>query len=243
MAFFQESRPAHEPFLRVPAPVVILIGMLVAAHVARMLVPAAISDSVLNDYALDPVVYSTQALKALGAGTPSLRDLVAPPFSHIFLHADLTHLAINCVWLLAFGPVVARRFGGLAFYLFFLLCGLAGAIAFVGLDWGQNIGAIGASGAISGLMGGAIRMMRIREPYLNVATLPLVPLFSSEVLIFSAIWMVLNLVTGIFSIGAPGAAQAIAWQDHLGGYIAGLLLATPFEHFVGLAARIRRRSA
>ncbi|HXC53785.1 MAG TPA: rhomboid family intramembrane serine protease [Rhizomicrobium sp.] len=241
MVFFQEARPAREPFLRVPASVVVLIGLLAAAHLARVLAPAALSDRILNDYALDPIVYSAQALKALGAGTPTLLQRLAPPVSHIFLHGSLTHLAVNCLWLLAFGPVVARRFGAAAFFLFFLLCGLAGAASFVALDWGQNVGAIGASGAISGLMGAAIRMMRIREPYLNVATLPLEPLFSRQVLLFSAVWMAVNLLTGLF--GSLMTGSGVAWQDHLGGYIAGLLLAGPFEHFVGYAANLRRRGA
>ncbi len=243
MAFFQGARPAREPFLRAPASVIGLIAVLALAHLARILAPPAISEGIVNDYALDPVIYSGQALKALGVAAPGVRDRSLPPVSHICLHADFTHLAINCLWLLAFGPVVARRFGGFAFYIFFFLCGLAGAAAFVALDWGQNVGAIGASGAISGLMGGAIRMMRIREPYLNVATLPLAPLLSSQVLMFSAVWLAVNLITGLFSIGMTGSMQAIAWQDHLGGYLAGVLLAGPFDYFVGHAARIRRRGA
>ncbi len=241
MAFFQEARPAREPIFRVPAAVVALIGVLAAAHAARVLSP--ISERIVNDYALDPALYSAAALKALGEAAPSLWGRVVPLFSTIFLHADLTHLAVNCLWLLAFGPVIARRFGGAAFVLFFLLCGLAGSLMFVALNWGQNIGAIGASGAISGLMGGAIRMMDIRQPYLNVAMLPLQPLYSRQVLSFTAIWMVLNFVTGYFAIGAFGAVQTIAWQAHLGGYIAGLLLAGPFEYFVGPAAKLRRAGA
>ena len=239
----QEDRPAHEPMFRAPLSVIVLIALLAAAHAARMLAPAAVSDAIVNDYALNPAIYSAHALQALGVQMPSLLDRLIPPFSHIFLHVNLTHLAVNSVWLLAFGPVIARRFGGAAFYLFFFLCGLAGAIAFVALDWGQNVGGIGASGAISGLMGGAIRIMRIREPYLNVATLPLQPLFSSQVLSFTAVWMVLNFVTGYVGIGVSGSMEAIAWQDHLGGFIAGLLLAGPFEHFVGYAAKLRRAGA
>jgi membrane associated rhomboid family serine protease len=240
----QDDTPRkREPFLNVPASVVVLIGLLAAAHAARVLSPAAVSDRILSDYALNPVAYSARALQALGVEMPSLSERVIPLFSHMFLHANLTHIALNCVWLLAFGPVIARRFGGLAFYVFFLLCGIASAAGFVALDWGQNIGAIGASGAISGLMGGAIRMMRIREPYLNVATLPLQPLFSSQVLSFSAVWMVVNFIAGIFAIGVSGSLEVVAWQGHLGGYIAGLLLAGPFDHFVGLSAKLRRAGA
>ena len=244
MGYSQEAGPARQPMLRVPASVITLIAVLAAAHVARVLAPGAVPEKIVNDYALNPVVYSAQALKALGVTPPpSLADRVVPLFSHLFLHANFTHLAVNCVWLLAFGPVVARRFGGAAFYLFFLLCGLAGAAGFIAADWGQNMGGIGASGAISGLMGGAIRMMSIREPYLNVANRPLESLFSRQVLSFSAIWMVVNFVSAIFLVGPIGSTQIVLWQDHLGGYIAGLLLAGPFEYFVGHAAKLRRAGA
>lgn len=226
---FQEDPPAREPFLRVPASVVGLIGVLALAHVARILSPNP--DAIADAWALYPAAY------ALPAG-PVLR--LATPFTHMFLHADWTHLIVNSVWLLAFGPVVARRFGGPAFIVFFLLCGLGGAALFVAMDWGLPVGAIGASGAISGLMGAAIRMMDIRQPYLNVATQPLLPLFSRQVLMFSAVWLVVNLLTALLGLGLIGPGQEIAWQDHMGGYLAGLVLAGPFERYVGHAARIRR---
>ncbi|HJW39928.1 MAG TPA: rhomboid family intramembrane serine protease [Rhizomicrobium sp.] len=230
MAFFQESRPAREPFLRAPASVLILIGVLVAAHIGRVFAPdpAAITEH----YALNPAVYA-QALKSSGAALPSLSALLIPPFSHMFLHANVTHLAFNCIWLLVFGSVVARRFGTLGFYIFFFVCGLAGAAAFVLMDWGDSNGAIGASGAISGLMGAGIRMLRIREPWLQGATLPLVPLTSSQVLLYSVLWLVMNIAVGKIGIGPMGEAELIAWQAHVGGYLAGLLLAGPFDLYFG----------
>lgn len=232
---FQEARPAREPMFRSPASVIALIAALAVAHLARILAPAAISDAVLYDYALNPAFYALQ-----GA---SLFHRLVPPFSSIFLHANLTHLAVNSVWLLAFGPVVARRFGGLAFYVFFFLCGLAGSALYVAMNWGVNAETIGASGAISGLMGAAIRMMDIRRPYLNVAALPLQPLWSRQVLLFTGIWLSLNFVTGYFAIGTFGAVETVAWEDHMGGYFAGLLLVGLFEHFVGPAAKLRRAGA
>jgi membrane associated rhomboid family serine protease len=236
MAFFLEAKPQRQPFLRAPASVIGLIAVLVATHLVRILSPAALSERILNDYALDPARYSVQ----VGL---SLADRILPLFGHMFLHANTMHIAINCVWLLAFGPVVARRFGGVAFVVFFLLCGLAGAASYVVLTWGADVGVIGASGAISGLMGAAIRMMHVRQPYLNLATLPLMPIFSSQVLGFSGVWLVINLLTGIFGFGLTGQIEAVAWEDHMGGYLAGLLLAGLFERFVGLAAARSRRSA
>jgi len=230
MAFFVEGKPARQPFLRAPASVLGLIGVLVAAHVLRVLAPPAIAEQVLNDYALDPARYSGHAAAGVLAN-------VLPLFTHMLLHANATHLAVNSVWLLAFGPIVARRYGGVAFVVFFVLCGLAGAAFFIALNWGDDVGVIGASGAISGLMGGAIRMMRLRQPYMNVATMPLLPIWSSQVLGFSAVWLVINLVTGLTGVGTGGQIEPVAWQDHMGGYLAGLILAAPFEALFGLSAR------
>ena len=237
MAFFVESKPAREPFIRAPSVVIGLIAVLVAAHLARVLSPVALSERMLSEYALNPASYSAQHLPAHHPDAVSLLDRVLPFFTHMLLHADATHITINCVWLLAFGPVVARRFGAGAFLSFFVLCGLGGAACYVAINWGIDAPVIGASGAISGLMGGAIRMMRIRQPYLNAATLPLVRLFSAQVLGFSAVWLAVNVVTGMVGIGLNGQYQAIAWQDHMGGYLAGLLIAGAFEPFFGLAAR------
>ncbi len=237
MAFFVETKPAREPFLRAPMSVFGLIAVLVAAHVARVLAPAALSERLLNDYSLNPARYSAQFLQLHHADPGSLPDRILPFFGYMLLHADTAHIAVNSLWLLAFGPVVARRFGGVAFILFFTLCGLAGGACYVALNWGQDASVIGASGAISGLMGAAIRMMRIRQPYLNAATLPLVPTFSSQVLGFTAVWLAVNLVTGVAGLGLAGQYQAIAWQDHMGGYLAGLLLAGLFEPWFGLAAK------
>jgi len=236
MAFFVEGKPARQPFLRAPASVLGLIGVLVAAHVIRILAPPVMSEQILNDYALDPVRYT-----AAGAG--NFLTGVLPLFTHMALHANAAHIAVNSVWLLAFGPIVARRFGGAAFVLFFLLCGVAGAAFFVALNWGADVGVIGASGAISGLMGAAIRMMRLRQPYLNVATLPLLPLWSAQVLGFSAVWLAINLVTGLTGLGTGGQIEPVAWQDHMGGYLAGLILAGPFEAVFGLSARQSRGHA
>jgi len=236
MSFFVEGKPARQPFLRAPASVLGLIGVLVAAHLLRILAPPAAAEQILNEYALDPVLYTGHVA---GSGLAN----VLPLFTHMLLHANATHLAVNSVWLLAFGPIVARRFGGAGFILFFVLCGIAGAAFFVALNWGADVGVIGASGAISGLMGAAIRMMHLRQPHLNVATMPLLPIWSSQVLGFSAVWLAINVVTGLTGIGTGGQIEPVAWQDHMGGYIAGLLLAGPFEAVFGLSVRLSRDQA
>ena len=82
---------------------------------------------------------------------------------------------------------------------------------------------IGASAAVSGLMGAAFRMM----PHGSHA--PLQPLFSRPVLLWSAIWIALNVFAGLTGFGAGAGVHLVAWQAHIGGFLAGLLLFSLFD--------------
>jgi membrane associated rhomboid family serine protease len=230
MAFLQ-SAPPREPMLRAPAIVLLLIAALVAAHLARLWL-APESDAVIAQYAFIPARYSAAFLNAHGYNPGSLWDRAFPFVSYIFLHAGFVHLGMNCLWLLALGAAVARRFGSLLFLLFFFICGIAGAASVLVLDWGSLMEVIGASGAISGLMGAAIRTLPVQRGWNFSGEEPLLPLLSRPVLIFTAAWIVINLLAGLTSFGANltgGGVQPIAWQAHVGGYLAGLLLAGPFD--------------
>lgn len=215
---FLKSEEQREPFLRAPASVLLLIGALVLAHIARAVLPAQLSDDILYQYAFIPARYT--------AGTDGLFALTIPFVSHMFLHANFTHLAVNCLWLLAFGPVVARRFGASLFLMFFILCGVAGAAAYLALNWDSPAGVIGASGAISGIMAAGIRLFP--WPGVQAPQVP-APILSSQILLFSGVWLVTNLIFGITGFGAGGNIQLIAWQAHLGGFVAGLLLTGVFD--------------
>lgn len=211
----------REPMFRVPAIVVWLLAALVAAHVAFTLLPEDAADSVLIRFGFSPGRF------IVGSSSPF--DLAVPFVSHIFLHGGFFHLGMNCLWLLACGPVVARRYGNFAFVVFFLLCGMAGAVAFLAGAWGSPVVVIGASGAISGLMAASIRMM----PWPGVPWFgpdgPLAPLTSRPVLFFTLVWVGTNLFFGLVGGGIGGMVQEIAWQAHLGGFAAGLLLSSLFE--------------
>ena len=220
MAFLQ-SQPPREPFLHAPATVLWLIAALVLAHIAMGIVPTALSDEILTQYALIPARY-IHGVSSSGA----LFALAVPFASYMFLHGDFVHLGVNCLWLLAFGPIVARRFGAILFYVFFAVCGAAGAATCLAMDWGSSDVFIGASGAISGLMGAAIRMYPL--PGLRLAR-SLAPIFSRPILLFSGIWLAVNFVFGLTGFREGGEIQQIAWQAHAGGYLVGLTLAGVFD--------------
>lgn len=160
-------------------------------------------------------------------------DLEAGRFAtlvtHQFLHSGLGHIAMNAGAALAFAPPVARYFGGspvqvLVFFIFTLLCGASGALGYAALNWGDAQIVVGASGAISGLWGAASRLMA--GPGI------LLPLNARPVVNLAIVFVVLNLAIGLF--GGLGALR-IAWEAHLGGYAAGLLLVGP------AASLVRRR--
>jgi membrane associated rhomboid family serine protease len=220
MAFLQNT-PAREPFLKAPGSVISLIGVLVAAHVARVFASAQFSENVLEQYAFIPQRYSHHV--------GSLLDRAVPFVSYMFLHADATHLIINCLWLLAFGAVVARRFRPALFFLFFFICGVAAAAIHLATNWNSDGAVIGASGAIAGLMAAGVRMLRVESLNGMGLQVALMPIFSSQVIMFSALWVGMNLLFGLTGIGIAGESNAIAWQAHLGGYFVGLLLAGPFD--------------
>src|SRR6202012_293891 len=120
--------------------------------------------------------------------------------TYMFLHNDYTHLAINCLWLLAFGPIVARRFGAGLFLLFFAVCGMAGAATHLLFNWGSLEPVIGASAAISGLMAAGMRLLPTERPPWAQEGPPteaaMLPLWSRQVILFTLIWVVLNVVAG-----------------------------------------------
>ncbi len=233
MAFLREG-DAGQPFLRAPAAVLWLIAVLMGAHALRVLAFPQAEISWFHNYGLVPARYSHAYLVSHGAYPGTFLERALPFVTYMFLHGSFAHVLINCVWLLAFGPIVARRFGTFLFLAFFLVCGVAGAAAHLALNWGDAAPVVGASAAVSGLMAAAFRMLPLAQ---QGGWQPLAPLLSPRILAWTAIWVIVNVVAGVTGLGAGGEVQLVAWQAHLGGYAAGLFLAGPFDSFAGSRVR------
>jgi membrane associated rhomboid family serine protease len=216
-----------QPFLRLPWAVGVLAALMLGIQAVLYFLPAQ-TDAILFNYGFVPARYSSAFLAAHGLDGGSLLEKVLPFFTYMFLHAGWMHVIVNTVWLLAFGTAVVRRFGSARFFLFFILCGLAGAALHLALNWQATAPVVGASAAISGLMAAAFRLIG-REGNAFSEPLPLAPILSRRILLWSAIWVVINIAAGVTGMGAGPGAQIIAWQAHLGGYLAGLLLAGLFD--------------
>ncbi|ACG77527.1 rhomboid family protein [Phenylobacterium zucineum HLK1] len=155
-------------------------------------------------------------------------------FTSLFLHGNWAHALMNAGFGLAFGTPVARwfgeRLGGAAlFFAFYLVCGALSGLGYAALHPGEQSALVGASGAVSGLMGGAARLMAGHgRPG---------PILSRTVLGMGAIWAAINLAIGLVGAGLlPGTeGAAVAWEAHIAGFVAGVLLFGPF-------ARMGRRA-
>jgi len=228
MAFLQ-SHPPRQPIFRAPPVVLWLIAVLTALHAVRIWLPPARAQDLAYEYGLVPARYSRAFLESRMADPGTVWDRAVPFVSYMGLHNDWTHLAINCLFCLAFAPIVARRFGAVLFLAFFILCGIAGALTYLAFAWGSDAPVIGASGAISGLMAAALRMLPGQNPWAVPGTARLAPIFSRQMLVFTGALVAINVLMGISGLSIGGETAQVAWQAHLGGFVAGLLLCGPFD--------------
>jgi membrane associated rhomboid family serine protease len=240
---------SREPIFNVPAIVIATIALLAIIHAVRTLVLTPSEElEVLLRFAFIPARFGT-ALAAHGEFPGGFAADVWTFVTYALLHSDWTHVGVNAVWLLPFGSAVARRFGTLRFVALFIVTAAAGAAFHLATHRAQIMMVnsndlvimIGASGAVSGFMAAAIRfafqhggpLENWRNPGPESYRIPAAPLSvalrNPRVFLFLAIWLVLNFLFGIGGSFVPGAPADIAWQTHLGGFLAGLLLFPLFD--------------
>lgn len=152
------------------------------------------------------------------------------PVTSMFLHGGWAHLLGNCMFLWVFGNNVEDSMGRLRFLVFYVLCGLAAAAAQVAIDPSSPIPMVGASGAISGVLGGYLLLyprVRVRVLFILVVFIQVVRVPAFVVLL---LWIGYQVVMGLPELMAvdPEASSGVAVFAHIGGFIAGLLLVKLF---------------
>ena len=225
----------REPILNLPRVVSGLLAALILTEVVRAFLPFGQNAWIVATFAFIPARYTAEGLAELPGG---IGAAVWTPLTYAFLHGGWEHLAVNGIWLAAFGSALAWRFGPARFLAFSGLCAVAGAAAHLasyGRDSIQPV--VGASAAISGHMAAVCRFAFERGGPLSFAgrsperfRAPARPLSQalsqSQVLVFLGVWFGLNLLFGAF---VPLGGEPIAWQAHLGGFVAGLLAFPVFD--------------
>jgi membrane associated rhomboid family serine protease len=143
----------------------------------------------------------------------------------MFLHGGWGHLLGNMLFLWIFGDNVEDRLGHFRYLVFYLLCGYAATFAHAFFNAGSTMPAIGASGAISGVLGAYLFLY----PRARIVTLVWLFIFVRFVeipaLVFLPIWFLMQFFSGVSALRAADAASGgVAWFAHIGGFIAGPLL-------------------
>jgi len=232
-----DDAPARERVFNIPGVVLALVVLLVLIHLTlAFLLTVEQTNRLLMLFAFSPLRYADVVVPGdilpMGWG-PKLWTFV----SYAFIHADLNHLFFNLVWLLAFGPPIARRFGAGRFLTFCAFTAAAGAAAHLATHSGQFAPMIGASATISGAMAAAMRFVFQRGGPLGMIgssdqdesyRVPAAPLTSMlrdpRILAFLAVWFGVNILFGVGAITMPGlGGGTVAWEAHIGGFLAGLL--------------------
>lgn len=217
----------REPFFNLPGVVIALIAACIGIHVLRIYVLSAEADfEIVVRFAFVPIRYSGEYIIDIFA--------LLGPVTYAFLHASLAHLAVNMVWLAAFGSPLANRVGPLRFLFFWLVTSLAAVGLHYVLHPLDMVPLVGASGAISGMMGAAARFgfhidRRAGRARFGGPVLPFRAVFTSRgVVVFLAVWLAVNLLMA-FGFGTPDGSARIAWEAHIGGFLAGFLLVRLFD--------------
>ncbi len=238
MVFTGPGEQGKQPIFNVPGTVVALLGLLIAIHVGRSLLPIDWDNWVVGATAFIPIRYSDpEAIGLPGQPYASYTSWI----THMLIHGSALHLMFNAAWLLAFGGAVANRIGSVRFIAFATVCGLFGALAYLAVRWGLFAPMVGASGAVMGLMGASMRFLypaldngggSLRNIHQNLRSVPLMTLRQSltdvRVLMTTAMLVVLNFA-GAYGMGPGTSEGTIAWEAHAGGYLAGFLLFGLFD--------------
>jgi membrane associated rhomboid family serine protease len=230
----------REPIFNVPKVVAAVLAALVLIHLVREYVLSEDADlQLLLTFAFIPARYDGAALVQGWPG--GLGADVWTFVTYALLHASWLHLGVNALWFLPFGSALARRFGALRFLAFLAITSAGGAALHLATHAGQQYPMIGASAAISGTMAAAMRFAFQRggplavfrdadDEAFRVPALPLRGILrDGRVLLFLLVWFGVNFIFGVGSFSTLTGGETVAWQAHVGGFLAGLLLFSWFD--------------
>ncbi|EJF94241.1 rhomboid family intramembrane serine protease [Bartonella taylorii] len=225
-SFFPEK--PKEPLLNVPFIIVVFIALCFCIYfVSQYLFSHQFYIESLDLFAFTPVLFKTEPLV-----------FCYTIISYSFMHSSFKHVAINMAWLLVFGSPLVRHIGGFRFLIFWVLTAIIAVLTYFVFHQESAISLVGASGAVSGMMG-AIARYDFLWSYLEATTQnerflsPLLSikkaLSSRSVLIYLSIWLSVDFIIGISSFLFEGDGVSIAWEAHIGGFFSGFLLIGFFD--------------
>jgi membrane associated rhomboid family serine protease len=233
-----EPAPPREPILTLPGALTAYVLLLAFFHL-HVLLPDDLQNWIVDVLGFIPKRYDSTLLAIEFPGGEGAKVWTFVTYS--LLHANLSHIGFNVLWLLPFGSALARRFGAIRFFLFMAVTAAAGALAHLITHEHALAPMIGASASVSGAMAAAMRFAFVRGSFLSfnrgdaeaAARVPALSLIralrNGRVLGFLGVWFAVNIIFGVGSIAIGAEGASIAWQAHIGGFLAGLLLFWLFD--------------
>jgi len=177
------------------------------------------------------VVYAGQQVRIPGLG-PTPGSVYFTLFTSMFMHGGFMHLAGNMLFLWIFGDNIEDRLGHAKYLVFYLLCGVIASLAhvfttgvFATSESSLLVPSLGASGAISGVLGGYILL----HPKRRVTVILFRFLTDVPAYVAIGLWFVFQLISGLGILGGGSQQGGVAYAAHIGGFIAGLVLIKFFD--------------
>jgi membrane associated rhomboid family serine protease len=201
-------------------PAVVTLGLIALNVLAFMVELAQPSDAALQSF--------IQAWGVVPREYSLARDLppaIPLPFwstllTSMFLHGGWMHLGGNMLYLWIFGDNLEKVMGAARFVMFYVACGLAASFAHIAFGTGSTVPAVGASGAISGVLGGYLLLF----PRNRVRVLTRGGIASVPAVVVLGFWIFIQLINGLGSLATTSETGGVAYMAHIGGFVAGLVL-------------------
>jgi membrane associated rhomboid family serine protease len=191
---------------------------LIVANVLVFLYQYTLPESTFKAFVMSNSTVPAR-IPAFLAGHVGFEVAFLPLFTSMFLHSGLLHIAGNMLFLWIFGDNVEDYFGHLPYLLFYVVCGIGSGLLHVLFNLSSTVPALGASGAISGVMG-AYLVLFPRERILTLVFIFLIPIPAVFILGY---WFLLQFLSGVNALGS-GASGGVAWWAHVGGFLLGMML-------------------
>ena len=203
---------------------IVLVGLISANTVIfalEWMLPPEAANAAIASFALIPLRYSDPRW-AMGVGLDPADYL--PFLTNTFMHGGWLHLIFNMWTLWIFGCALEDRLGHLRFGVFYVLCGLAASLTHFFFNTESQLPALGASGAIAGVIGAYAALFPTARVTILVPILIFPLFFDVPALVFAAFWFAIQVLQGTHELFLPSLAGGIAWWAHIGGFLAGILL-------------------
>jgi membrane associated rhomboid family serine protease len=203
---------------------------LIATNAVVFLFEVGLNPSELNQFlyrfALVPARYFDSGMFD---SSQSLTDYL-PFVSNMFLHGGWLHLIVNMWTLWLFGRAVEDQLGSGRYLAFYFACGILASATYAALNPNSTVPALGASGAIAGILGCYMRFFPFSRIIVMIPIIFIPLFFEVPAMLFAGLWFLFQALGAVADWSAPfSSGGGIAWWAHIGGFIAGVILAGPLR--------------